>query len=90
MVSHVEVWMAWETLNVILFHEFLRLLQFLRHVKYVKLIHAAKVLQLHFVARMAFVVISILYSMQLTIMPMNVDVIVLITSQVFKNSANIA
>ena len=67
------------TLNVI---QFLSL-----HLLYVKLIHAVKVVQLHFVAKMASVVMKILYSMQLPIMPMNVNVFVLITSQVGSNIA---
>ena len=37
---------------------------FLRHLKYVKLIHAVKVVQIRFVAKMACVIMKILYSMQ--------------------------
>ena len=40
-------------------------LQFLRRLKYVKLIYAVKVGQIRFVAKMACVVMRILYSMQL-------------------------
>ena len=55
------------------------------HLKYVKLIHAVKVLQLLFVVKMACVVMKILYTMQLSIMPMNANVFVLIISQVRSN-----
>lgn len=51
-----------------------------------KLIHAVKVLQLLFVVKMACVVMKILYTMQLSIMPMNVNVCVLITTQVRSNT----
>ena len=55
------------------------------HLKFATLIHAVKVAQIRFVAKMACVVMKILYTMQLPIMPMNAPVFVLITSQVRSN-----
>ena len=55
------------------------------HLKYVKLIHAVKVAQLHFVVKMASVVMKILFTMQLPIISMNANVFVLITTQVRSN-----
>ena len=60
------------------------------YLRYVKLIHAVKVAQiLSFVAKMACVVMTIMYLlvMQLPIIPMSVDVFVPITSQVCLNIA---
>ena len=48
-----------------------------------KLTHAVRLDRIHFVVKMASVVITILYSMEL--MPMNVNVFALITSQVHSN-----
>ena len=48
-----------------------------------KLIHAVRLDRIHFVVKMASVVITILYSMEL--MPMNVNVFALIITQVKSN-----
>ena len=59
----------------------------------VKLIHAVKVVQLRFAAKMASVVMTIsnfttlFVTMQLRIMSMNVNVFVMITTQVCSNIA---